>query len=253
MWELYDDMLAGIPDSAVADEIIVGSYGAFVRSGDGVGICGAMDDSSYRGEIMPKRRNGMPLRELAGCIKSWDFIEAELGMAAINAWYNAPERLIALGIDVAGNKAIEDRKSDPFIQMQKDVRGKRATVIGHFPYIDQLFAPVCELSVIEKFYPKEGDYPEQAADYLLPESDYVFISCYTVVEKSLPRFLELSKKAHVTIVGPATPCAPVLRKYGAHDFAGFVVTDNNFARDIVCGLGGNMHSAGHKVNYRSEL
>jgi uncharacterized protein (DUF4213/DUF364 family) len=171
-------------------------------------------------------------------------------LAAINAWYNGRARLRALGIDISDKPYVEDRASDPFIALQNEVRGKKVTVIGHFPYIDRLLAPICDMSVIEKFEPGVGDYPEQAAEYLLPESDYVFIASYTLVEKTLPRFLELSKSAYVTLVGSATPVTPALREFGARALAGFYIRDGDAAQNIVLTHSGNIHKTGQKINYK---
>ncbi|MDR3310240.1 MAG: DUF364 domain-containing protein [Oscillospiraceae bacterium] len=248
MWTIYDSLIDGIDGSATADDIILGANYSYVRSGNGTGISGAMDDTS-RGAMIPRKYIGMPLRELAVCVKSWNFTEASLGLAAINSWYNEKERLGALGISVSEKTKTEDRSNDPFIMMQKDIVGKNVTVVGHFPYIDKLFAPVCNLSVIEKFDPSDGDFPEQAADYLLPESDYVFISSYTLVEKQFPRFLKLSEKAFVTLIGPASPITPVLHGLGVDAVAGLAIRDGEFARNAALGLAGNIHGAGQKVNY----
>ncbi|MDR2358105.1 MAG: DUF364 domain-containing protein [Oscillospiraceae bacterium] len=251
MWELYDALIDGISPDAKVDALICGQTHTAVLSGDAVGLAGTAD-ATWRAPILPDKALGMPLRKLAGAVKSWEFVEAGIGLAAINAWYNDKARLRALGLDISERTHVEDRSADPFISMQRDIKGKTVTVIGHFPYIDQLFAPVCDLRVIEKFEPKDGDYPEQAADYLLPESDYVFISSYTFAEKSLPRFLELSRRAHVTVVGPATPIAPVLHGFGVNDIAGLVLKDTETAMRIVAGFGGNIHKAGQKLNLRLE-
>jgi uncharacterized protein (DUF4213/DUF364 family) len=250
-WELYDALIDGIAPDATADKIICGTSTAAVRTGGSVGIASVLDDN-WRPQIMPQKRVGMPLRELAGCVKSWEHTEAAIGLAAINAWYNDKEKLRALGLTVADHANVEDRTSDPFISMQRDIKGKTVTVVGHFPYIDQLFAPVCNMRIIEKFYPKDGDYPDFAADYLLPESDYVFISSYTLAEKTLPRYLELSKNAIVTIVGPATPVAPVLRQFGVSYLAGLVIKDVEVLENIVLTASGNTHKAGQKVNLHLE-
>jgi uncharacterized protein (DUF4213/DUF364 family) len=247
MWKLYDELIEGIPPEAAADNIICGASHAAVRSGGAVGVSGTLEET-WRQPILAKKTPGMGLRELAGCVKSWDFREASVGLAAINAWYNDINRARALGLHIPDAAHVEDRAADPFVTLQREVVGKTVTVIGHFPYIDQLFAPVCNLSVIEKFYPKEGDYPEQAAEYLLPESDFVFISSYTFVEKTLPRFLALCQNARVTLVGPATPVTPLLHKYGARSIAGFLVKDGAAAERIALGHGGNMHGVGQKVN-----
>ncbi|MDR2501327.1 MAG: DUF364 domain-containing protein [Treponema sp.] len=249
MWELYDALLAEIPPDARVDEIICGARWIMARSGEGVGICGAMADT-WRHPQLPRKSIGMPLRELAACIKSWDFIEAGIGLAALNAYYNAGDRLRGQGLAISTAQFAEDRTADPFIALQREVQDKNVTVIGHFPYIDQLLAPVCNLAVVEKFYPQEGDYPESAADYLLPGCDFAFISSYTLVEKSLPRMLRLAAGAHTVLVGPATPAAPVLRRFGADDFGGFVIKDLQAARDACLGITRNIRAAGHKFNLR---
>ncbi|MDR0904828.1 MAG: DUF364 domain-containing protein [Oscillospiraceae bacterium] len=250
-WELYDALIDGIAPDAVADKIICGASHTIVRSGDTVGLAGTLEET-WRPLMQPEKAAGMPLRELAQCVKSWDFSEAGIGLAAINAWYNSREKVRALGLDIANRAHVEDRNSDPFISMQRDIKDKKVTVIGHFPYIDQLFAPVCEMSVIEKFYPKDGDYPDYAADFLLPESDYVFISSYTLAEKTLPRYLELAKNAVVTLVGPATPIAPVLHRFGVANIAGFVIRDLEVAENMVLTASGNTHKTGQKVNLKFE-
>ena len=248
-WDLYDALIDGIPADAVADKIICGYSHCIVRCGDTTGLSGTLDDT-WRPQMLPNKKAGMPLRELAQCIKSWELTEASIGLAAINAWYNDKEKVRALGLDIAERAHVEDRAADPFISMQRDIKGKTVTVVGHFPYIDQLFAPICDMRIIEKFHPKENDYPEQAAEYLLPESDFVFISSYTLVEKSLPRYLELSKNAVITLVGPATPIAPVLHSFGAENIAGFVIRDHELAETMVLTSSGNTHKTGQKVNLK---
>jgi len=246
----YDELINGIPESATVDDMVCGVAGTYVRCGTGVGLTSTSDET-WRGPLMSKKTLGMPLRDLAQCVKSWSFEEAGLGLAAINAWYNDIARLRDLGIDIPDTEHMEDRSADPFITLQREMKGKNVTVIGHFPYIDQLLAPICNLSVVEKFYPKEGDYPEQAADYLLSECDFAVISAYTIVEKSLPRFLALCRNAHVTIIGSSSPVTPILRSYGVDDIAGFAVKNGEAAKAICLGFGGNVHSTGQKINYRT--
>ncbi|MDR0904614.1 MAG: DUF364 domain-containing protein [Oscillospiraceae bacterium] len=248
-WELYDALIDGISPNATVDRIICGATRTLVRSGESIGMAGTLEDT-WRANMMPEKDVGMPLRELAQCIKSWEYTEAGIGLAAINAWYNTKDKLRRLGLEVSDSASVEDRAADPFITMQRDIKGKTVTVIGHFPYIDQLFAPVCDMRIIEKFSPKDGDYPEQAAEYLLPESDYVFISSYTLAEKTLPRYLELSQNAVVTLVGPATPVAPVLHGFGVRNIAGFAIKDADALERMILTSCGNTHKTGQKVNLR---
>jgi uncharacterized protein (DUF4213/DUF364 family) len=249
MWKLYDDLIEGIPAELSVDTLICGARHTLAAGGGGYGLCNTME-FDWRSPMIPQKFLGMGLRDLAVCVKSWNFAEACIGVAGLNAYYNQPSLLRKHGVAVSGASHAEDRVYDPFIAYQNAIKGKNVTVIGQFKYLDQLFAPVCNLSVIEKFNPQYGNYPEQAADYLLPESDYVFISSYTLAEKTLPRFLKLSQNAYVVMVGPAVTLSPILHQYGVHDLAGFTVKDGAGAEKICNGLGGSIHSIGQKVSFK---
>ncbi|MDR1604617.1 MAG: DUF364 domain-containing protein [Gracilibacteraceae bacterium] len=251
MWRLYDDLIQGIPEERTADFILCGATDTLVRSGAGYGLAHTLR-WDWRPELLTRREAGMRLRDLAAGVKSWNFIEAGLGLAAINAYYNEIGLLRSCGVHIPESRHVEDRSQDPFIARQNDIQGKKVTVIGHFPYLDQLFAPVCRLSVIEKFEPQDGDYPEQAADFLLPDSDFVFISAYTLLEKTLPRYLALARGARVTLVGPATPMAPVLFRHGVYELAGYTIKDGVALEKAVMGQGGGHHGSGQKVSLKAD-
>lgn len=245
MWELYDALIDGIPEACLVDELICGTYAALVRSGGGVGFSHVLP-----GDTLPevtRKSLGMPLKKLAQCIKSWNFVEASVGMAAINAWYNSPVTAAANGIVITDSLYSEDRTSDPFITYQNVIKDKKVAVLGHFPYIEQLYQPVCELTIIER-EPREGDYPEAAVEYILPVSDFVVLSCSSLVYKTLPRLLALAKNAYVVLVGPFTPLAPALFSFGVNDLSGFVVKDNAGVARIVSGLERrSIYKTGQKV------
>ncbi|HNW35635.1 MAG TPA: DUF364 domain-containing protein, partial [Candidatus Ozemobacteraceae bacterium] len=235
MWKLFDALIEKIPEDWKAEEIVRGSDYSYVRSKGSIGIGGILD-YAYRMPMFSKNKEGAPLREVAECVKSWNFPEASVGIAAINAYYNNPEVAKSSGVSLNDSLHVEDRVYDPFIMSQNEVRGKKVTVVGHFPYLETLFEPICELSIISGQIPVDDDYPATAADYLLPESDFVFIGSGCFVDKTLPRLLELSKHAKkVTIVGPATTLAPVLFDYGVSALSGFVVKDCERAMRIIRG------------------
>jgi uncharacterized protein (DUF4213/DUF364 family) len=101
--------------------------------------------------------------------------------------------------------------------------GKKVAVIGHFPGLQKV-ADVAELTIFER-RPMEGDLPDFAAEYVLPEQDYVFITGTTITNKTLPRLLELSASATVALVGPSVPLAPWWFDMGVDVLAGAVVVD----------------------------
>ncbi|MCE5285622.1 MAG: DUF364 domain-containing protein [Pelosinus sp.] len=245
---MYDALIEGIPEGCMVDEIICGSCNSFVRSGNGAGIA-AFRPYTSRKPLFTKDLMGAPLREVARCIKSWNLVEASMGAAAINAYYNNPQVARQSGVEFSDAKRVEDRNYDPFIMSQNEIKSKKVAVVGHFPYLEKFFAPVCDLSIIE-WEPEEGDYPIMAAEYLLPESDYVFLTCTSLVDKTLPRLLELSKEAQkVTVVGPGTTLAPLLFDFGIGDLSGFIIKDNLRAARIVGGIEKvRIYTTGQKVH-----
>ncbi|MDV3425803.1 MAG: DUF364 domain-containing protein [Bacillota bacterium] len=247
MWELYDDLIKNIPENLTVDELVCGYRNSYVRSGNGSGV-GNYYLCDTRNPKVSKNLIGAPLREAAECVKSWNFIEASIGAAAINAYYNNPEVARKNGVEFSDSKWVEDRLFDPFIMSQNEVKGKKVTVFGHFHLLERLFEPICDLSIIE-WEPEDGDYPLTAYEYLLPESDYVYLTCRCVMDKTLPRALELSKNAkRITLVGPGTPLAPVLFDYGIEELSGFMIKDHERAFRIISGSEKvRIYTAGQKV------
>ena len=250
MWEIYDALIEGIPEDLVVDELICGKKRFYVRSGNGVGIASSRPYET-RMPMITKNKIGMPLREVAVCVKSWNYVEAAVGVAAINAYYNNPQVARANGVVFSDAARVEDRRFDPFIMSQNEIKDKKVAVVGHFPYIEKLMAPKCDFSIIE-WVPEEGDYPMPACEYILPECDYVYLTWASIVDKMLPRLLALSKKAKlVTLVGPGTTLAPVLFDYGIGDLSGFVVKDNLRAAGLAAGAENvTLHVAGQKVSLK---
>lgn len=251
MWELYDALIEGIPESCTVEELVCGHGRIYVRSGEGCGFSSILTGRSRPVSMMYKNP-GMKLRDLAACIKSWNLEEACVGQAALNAYYNAIPVAQANGIPITANRFGEDRMYDPFISYQNAIRGKKVASVGHFHYLEQLFRPICDLSILE-FDPKDGDYPESAAEYILPDSDYVILTSSTLINKTLPRFLALSRQAKVILVGPSTPMAPVLKEFGVSDLSGFIIKDGDKARRICSGMESQkIYASGQKVSLRFQ-
>lgn len=251
MWELYDALIEEIPDDIITTEVVAGNESSYViNSAGGFGYAG-FRNYYQRAPSMTKNRIGIPLRELAECIKSWNFVEASLGHAAICSYYNHSETARKNGIHIPDKWRVEERLKDPFISSQNKVKGKKVVIVGHFPFIEELLGPVCDMSIIE-WDPEEGDYPYSAIEYLLPEADYAFLTCAGFSDKTMPHLLELSENAEeISIVGPATPLAPQLFDFGADDLSGFVVTDNALAARITTGAESQrIFAAGRKVAFK---
>lgn len=253
MWEIYDRLIEGIPTHWKAEEVVRGTEFSYVRSQGGVGIAGGLS-YDYRVPLHTKNLEGQTLRDVAQCIKSWNYGEASMGLAAINAYYNHPQTAKAAGVPLSEGNRVEDRIYDPFIMSQREIKGKIVTVVGHFPFIETLFAPVCEMRIIAGEVPREGDYPVSATEFLLPESDYVFLGGGGLIDKTLPRLLKLSEKAEkVILVGPSTTLSPILFDYHIHDLSGYVVKDTQRAINLIKGIEyGKIYSTGQKVSLKNS-
>jgi len=254
MWELYDELIAGIPENIVVENFNVGCNWSMVKAGGNVGIAltvkGRSRNNIYRGNI-----RGDALKDLASCVKSWNFIEASLGMAAINCFYNSPEKIRSL--EGFHKRACAERggdaevKEDAFLVSSEEAAGKKVAVIGHFPNIESQLEPVCELSILER-NTQPGDYPDSACEYILGEQDFVFITGMTFTNKTLPRLLELVRPgARVIMVGPSVPIAPTLFGHGITDLDGFCVTDpEKIDRLIRLGIKKDIFDGGKMVSIK---
>lgn len=242
-WALYDDLIDRISPEETVRDYQAGPIWTWVESSDGtIGLAMTIDVRSRPG-IADDSLVGRPLREAAALARSWNLVESGIGVAAINAWYNRPSRSIDCGyrVDGAGTTA--------FDTYGRLVEGKRVATIGHFPFIEERLSGAACLTVIER-NPRRGDFIDTAAEYLLPEQDIVFITGSTMVNKTLPRLLELCRDAHVVVTGPSTPLAPVLYDYGVDGLSGLHITDPERVKDLLRGAGrGAPKDAGTAVDY----
>ena len=165
---------------------------------------------------------GMTWRQAASLISSWNFLEAGIGAAAINAYYNRESVLMDGIAAYEGVKILES--CDTFAAPGDAFSGKKVATIGHFHYAEHYLEKAGELFVLER-EPRQGDYPDTACEYILPNMDYIYITGFTLVNKTLPRLLELSGNARVILVGPSVPMAPALFEFGVKELAGTLITD----------------------------
>ncbi len=227
MWRLYDSLIEGVVTDAVITEVIAGEYrGMVVNSEGGIGI--AMNSGgarSYDGFV------GMPVREAAALIKSWDFGLASIALAAMNSYYNTYGRVSALTKRINPDMSA-DQKENAFVAYKAEAAGKKVATIGHFAYVERHMKDICTLSILER-NPLPGDYPDSAAEYILPQQDMVFITGCTITNKTLTRLLTLSKNARTIITGPSTPMTDRLIAAGADDLAGFIPLDYEGCKQAV--------------------
>jgi uncharacterized protein (DUF4213/DUF364 family) len=146
--------------------------------------------------------------ELAEYAKSWNLIEAGIGVAAINSMIKPMGKPGINAIDL----------------IAKEAKGKKVVVVGKFPMLDKVRAVAKELCILELepdlVDPAEGVLPSTAAEHKIPDSDVLAITGSTLANKSLEHLLELGRDSYTIILGPSTPMSEVLFDYGADVLAG---------------------------------
>ena len=221
-FELYDVLIDGISSDEAVTGTLAGQCWTAVETSRHFGMAMTTPvDSAPR--MFTGSYTGMPLKELAQAAKSWNLTEAGYGMAAINAYYNTPERLAALD-------AYEP--FDNYCTDGVDLKDKHIGVVGHLNMPESVYAQAASVRILER-RPRPGDYPDSACDWLLPQCDVVIMTASTLVNKTLPHLLDLCKHAYTILAGPSCPMCPELLKFGIDRIAGLVITDAEGMKDKI--------------------
>lgn len=239
MWKIYDELIADVPTDVVVQDVVVGRYWVAVRAG-GVGLA-----MTQRETGAARGRSGDPVgmkaRDLAEWVKSWNFLEASIGLATINATVNAPGALARAGLPED-----ENCRDGLFARVAASARGGKVALIGHFNGIERL-AEACDLTVLERC-PGDGDLPDTACEYVLGGQDAVIVTATTLINKTLPRLLQLCGDAEVIVCGPSAPLSPVLFRHRVGTIGGVVVEDEDLVwRAVQVGLDHGLHGRGTRA------
>ena len=216
MKEYYDVLISGVSSDLSVKNIVRGVSWIGAELSDGhFGI--AMNTA---GDSVPRMREslvGLSAKDAAECVMSWNMQEASEAMAVINAFYNTPERMDELSCCV------------PFERVctcGMDIKDKTVGFIGHLRMPPETVEGAKKVYILERS-PREGDLPDSACEYVLPECDLIIITGSASVNKTMPRLLELGKNADTIIIGPTTPLCPELLGHGVSRLSGMVVRDKD--------------------------
>jgi uncharacterized protein (DUF4213/DUF364 family) len=162
---------------------------------------------------------GKPLRELINWVTEWEPYKATVGMAAINCSlnrYELPAGITLLSAADKGNLAVFEH----FLPRLKD---KKVIIIGRYPGIE-IYTKEFNLTILER-HPQANDFPDPAAEFLIPEADWVFITASSITNKTFPRLAELAKNTTSVLMGPTLPWIPHWHEFGINYLAGVEVVD----------------------------
>ncbi|MGI5977278.1 MAG: Rossmann-like domain-containing protein [Candidatus Limivicinus sp.] len=234
-FELYDALIDNIDDGGERiSSAYCGSRWSAAEYPGHLGMAMFTPGESMPAEY-PEGPEGLTVRAAAETVKSWNFREAGMGLAACNAYFNSSERMEKLN-------AYEPYEN--YSTAGLDMEGRTVGLIGHLHLPERDVRKVKEIHIIERD-PQLGDYPDSACDWILPRCDLVLITGSTIVNKTLPHLLELCRNACTILTGPSVPMCPALLDFGIDRLAGLIVDDFDSMRShIKAGKRGNPYFMG---------
>lgn len=214
--DVLNHILSVMGDDTPVDDIVRGiHWTAVVSRFCGLSSTMIRDCVHDHEDIEPIFLTGKAAAELAHLSLSADIEKASLGLAAINS---------LLPVDLS--RCTEVNAADILFEKGKD---KNVSIIGHFPFVDDLKGVAKNLWVIEKWQ-KPGDYPEEDATQYLPQSDVIAISSTTLINHTLEGLLPLCPRSSFTmLLGPTTPMTDVIFDHGIDMISGSLVIDQELA------------------------
>jgi len=207
--KLSEALLQTLPTTPIpVRRIVVGVHWTAVCS-KYCGLASTLANVSHPGDE-PVRDVGSlhqkSAQELAGWILSEHSLEASIGMAALNSLLEIDERQM---VELNAAKIIAERG-----------KGKNIAVVGHFPFVSKLPSIARNCWVIEK-NPTGTDFPEEAAQDLIPQADVVAITGTALINHTLEKLLSLcAPNALVIVLGPSSPLSPLWFDHGVSVVSG---------------------------------
>lgn len=174
---------------------------------------------------------GRQVGEVAGWLSSWNPFEATVGLAAANAVINSSGNPVMAGANALapGNLAV-------FEHFRPRLDGRKVVVIGRYPGLDRVLKGL-DVTVIER-QPAEGDLPDTAAELVVPDADWVFLTATTLINKTFHRLAALSREAVTVLMGPSMPWLAEWAEFGIDFLAGVTVIDPAKTEQIAAEGGG---------------
>ena len=189
---------------------------------EGVGLCFSPADVprtlTWSGSVAQS-----PASQVTPWIRSFDAAQAAVGVAAVNACINLPDNPLLRRAELLTGSAPAHLRV--FAHFADQLKGASVTVVGRYPGLERLWSDVRYRCLERRLSP--GVLPDSAAEYVLPESDWVFVTGSAIANKTLPRLLELSRRARVVLMGPSVPWLAEWADFGVNYLAGVSVRDES--------------------------
>jgi len=166
-----------------------------------------------------ERLVGKSARELAHWVLEDDWLQAGIGMAALNSLLDIDYDSV---VEINAKQIIADR-----------AMGKDLVVVGHFPFVEELRAKVRNLWIMEK-EPRLGDISEEEGYQALAMADVVAVTGTSLINHTFDRILASSQPGSFKIMlGPSTPLSPILFDFGLDVVGGTLVVEGGSVLTMV--------------------
>ena len=220
--DIYQSVLFLLPEEPVrVNRVVVGVHWTLVCSkncglASTITNCGPHGHSRVRGV---GRLDQKSAQELASWITSDNFLEASIGMAAINSLIDVDEEKLA---QINASEIIANEGQD-----------KSVVIVGHFPFVKDIKAITKNCWVIEK-RPFGDDFPEEAAAEFIPQADIVAITGTAFINHTIEDLLSLcNPNSKILILGPSTPLTSMLFDRGVTFLSGARVNNPEIAINTI--------------------
>jgi uncharacterized protein (DUF4213/DUF364 family) len=229
--ELYQ-LLLDQPLDGVIEEAMIGLTWTYCQVNQNVGLSMSLGKATrtlpWSGSL-----RGRNVKSVAEWITSWNSHEANIAMATINAAMNADNALLASSEAISNDAPANLSVFEYFLPR---IKNKKVIVIGRYPGLER-YADKCDMIVIERM-PDDQDLPDQAAEFLIPQADWVFLTASSIPNKTFPRLAELAADTNLVLMGPTVPWLPELAEFGVDFLAGVKVTNTELLKQTVAEGGG---------------
>lgn len=226
MWEIYDALISATDDSIRIKDFAAGTYWTAVLTEDGVlGLAPSIRERYQRFPFDIEPVTGMPICDMAPGLKSWNYIEASIALAAVNAFFNRPDRMPDKAEIYPGGR----RSRNVFTKFCESHTKDRRTLFSEPMYErDELRNIPGMIDILRRDEDRTyRDYLYTAYRELLPSCDQLTVSGKSFVSKLAGPMLryaaELEKKT--LLWGMDIPLCPSLMDRGIDHITGFIADD----------------------------
>jgi uncharacterized protein len=205
--QLYDDLLQSIQgEDCEVRRVVIGLHWTVVQSRH-LGMAHTFRSPSCPEVEVAGQLVGQSALAVARRLLSWNLLEASLGLAALNS--------------MIGSRGSDCDVNPRILELSRD---RTVVVVGYFPFIEDLRG-VARVTHCLEIDPLPDELPAAAAEVVIPGADIVVITASAIINKTMPRLLELSRDKRCIVLGPSTPMNEVLLDHGAEILEGVRLTN----------------------------